>query len=385
MPTPKSSRPRRSPEAAAPRVLIAPNAFKGTLTADEAARAIARGLLRARPSAKARRLPIADGGDGLLDVLVSDLGGRKVRTAVTGPRGERRPAVYALLPGRIAVVEMALASGLALVPKSRRRPLSATSRGTGDLIRHALERGVREVWIGMGGSATNDGGAGMARALGARFLDAAGRELPDGVEPLSRLARIDISGLHPAVHRARFIALSDVTNPLLGRRGSARVYGPQKGATPAQVRLIESALANYARRLKADLGRDVSHRPGAGAAGGLGTGLLAFLGAELKPGAAFVLEAVGAERHVRNSDIVVTGEGRLDSQSFFGKAPVELARLARRSGVPVLFLCGAVAPGLGARLARLGARAFGASGPGSPRVRLERLASRAFDKMPDLS
>ena len=365
-------RPARVPPL---RLLAAPNAFKGTLTAHEAALAIERGARRAAPGARVVRLPIADGGDGLAAVLAEALGGRLVRAPAAGPLGERRTAAYGLLPGRIAVIEMALASGLALVPKRRRRPLEATSRGTGDLIRAALKRGAREVWIGLGGSATNDGGAGLARALGVRFLDRHGRDIPEGAGGLGSLARIDASGLPPQVRRARFVALSDVTNPLLGPRGSARVFGPQKGATPAQVEAIESGLRNYARRLKEDLGRDVARRPGAGAAGGLGTALLAFLGAELKPGARFVLESVGARREVRRADLVITGEGRLDASSFFGKAPLELARLARREGVPVLLLCGAVEPGLEGRLARLGARAF-ALGKGRTAESLAGLASK---------
>lgn len=327
-------------------------------------------------------MPIADGGDGLLDVLVSELGGRRARAAARGPLGERRTAAFGLLPGGVAVIEMALASGLALVPPARRRPMEATSRGVGDLIRAALSGGAKEIWIGLGGSATNDGGAGMARALGVRFLDAAGRELPDGVGPLARLARIDASGLLPSARRARFIALSDVTNPLLGPRGSARVYGPQKGATPRQVQKIESALANYARYIKEDLGKDVARKPGAGAAGGLGAGLFAFLNARCRPGAAFVLGALDAARAVAESDLVITGEGRLDHQSFFGKAPVELARLARRGRKPVLFLCGSVAPDAGPSLKRLGARALGLTDLGLGPDRAMRLAAR---KLPELA
>lgn len=328
-----------------PLVLVAPNAFKGSLSAPAAARAIARGVADALPAARVVELPVADGGDGLIDAVLPAVGGRLVKVRVKGPLGEARTAAYALLDDGAALIEMARASGLALVPEGRRDALGATSYGVGQLVADALGRGVRKIVVGLGGSATNDGGAGMAQALGARLLDAEGRALPFGAEALLRLARIEWKGV-----KGSFFGVSDVTNPLLGPRGSARVFGPQKGAGPREVRILDKALRVWARRLKEDLGRDVAALPGAGAAGGLGAGLLAFLRARLLPGAAWVLGEVGAERHLRGAALLVTGEGRLDRTSLYGKAPVELARLARERGIPAAGVCGlldeAAAPAL---------------------------------------
>lgn len=301
---------------------------------------MARGVLDALPSARVLSMPVADGGDGLIDVL----GGRPVRVPILGPLGERRSASYSLLPGKTALIEMARASGLALVPPSRRDVMNSTSYGTGQLIAAALRAGAKTVVVGLGGSATNDGGAGLAQALGARLLDASGRELPQGAEHLRRLARIEWRG---APRGVRFIAVSDVTNPLTGPKGSARIFGPQKGATGAQVRLLEGTLEVWARRLKADLGRDVAGKPGAGASGGAGSALLAFLGARLVPGADWVLDMVGAEEKLKMADLVLTGEGRLDSTSLYGKAPLALARRAKgRAAAVCAVLEGSAAPAL---------------------------------------
>ncbi|MBI4386530.1 MAG: glycerate kinase [Elusimicrobia bacterium] len=326
-------------------ILIAPNAFKGSLTAAEAARAMALGVRRAAPRAALDLMPISDGGDGLMEVLLQRKGGRRVFRRVIGPLGRPRRACYALLSDRkTAVIEMAQASGIAGLASRRLDPLGATSYGTGELIRDALEHGVRRVVVGMGGSATSDGGGGMAAALGVRFLDKNGRKLPPGAGPLGRLGRVDLSGLDPRVKAADILAVSDVTNPLLGPFGSARVYGPQKGATPAMVRVIERSLARYALIIKRDVGRDVSKNPGAGAAGGLGTGLCAFLGARIVAGAPWVLDHLGADARIGAADIVLTGEGRLDRQSFFGKGAIVLAHRARRRRVPVFLLCGQILP-----------------------------------------
>lgn len=332
-----------------PLVLVAPNAFKGSLSAPAAARAIARGVADALPEARVVELPVADGGDGLIDAVLPAVGGRLVRARIKGPLGEARTAAYALLGDGSALVEMARASGLALVPEGRRDPLGATSYGVGQLIADALGRGARKVVVGLGGSATNDGGAGMAQALGARLLDAEGRTLPFGVEALLRLARIEWKGV-----KGSFFGVSDVTNPLLGPRGSARVFGPQKGAGPREVLILERALRVWARRLKEDLGRDVAALPGAGAAGGLGAGLLAFLLARLMPGAAWVLGEVGAGRQLRGASLLVTGEGRLDRTSLYGKAPIALARLARARGIPAIGVCGLVEAGALPALRRAG-------------------------------
>lgn len=336
------------------RVLIAPNAFKGCLSAAEAAEAMARGVLRAAPEAALDLLPISDGGDGLIEALLAARGGRKVFAAVEGPLGGKRWAAFALLPGGEAAVEMAQASGLALLPEERRDIWRASSFGTGQLILKALETGARTVLVGIGGSATNDAGAGMAQALGARLLDAAGRPVARGPRGLRALASMDVSALDPRVRKARIVAVSDVTNPLLGPRGSARVYGPQKGATAKDVSELEAVLRRFARLVRRDLGRDVARIPGAGAAGGLGAGLLAFAGARMVPGGPFVLQEMRAPAHVRDADLVLTGEGRLDAQSLYGKAPVALAELAKRAHKPLVAICGSWDPALKARLRRRG-------------------------------
>ena len=325
------------------RILVAPNAFKGSLTVLEAARALAKGAKAAFPDAEIMVAPISDGGDGLIDALLAAGGGRRLHAPARGPLGEKRQAPYGWLgkPRPTGIVETALASGLALVPPGRREPLEATCFGTGQLIDAALRRGARTLIVGLGGAACSDGGAGLAQALGVRLLDKDGRELPAGVEALERLWSIDASALKKRLRGVKVFALTDVTNPLLGPRGSARTYGPQKGAAPEQVELIERALTRYARLIKRDVGADVAGLPGAGAAGGSGAALVAFLGARLVPGADYVIGKTGISRLLARADAVLTGEGRLDATSFFGKAPVELAQLARRAGVPTACVCGA--------------------------------------------
>lgn len=339
------------------RILVAPNAFKGSLTVLEAARAMARGAKRAYPDAEVLLLPISDGGDGLIDALLTARGGRRVHVSVRGPLGEKRQAPYGRLDERTAVVEMALASGLALVPPDKRDPLGATSFGTGQLIDAALRAGAKKLLVGLGGSATNDGGAGLAQALGYSLKDARGTELAPGVEALLELARIEPPpGLRLRLKGVKVYAVTDVTNPLLGPEGSARVYGPQKGASPAQVAVIERALGRLATVVKRDLGADVGTLAGGGAAGGLGAGLVAFLGARIEPGAAFVLKEMKAAKALSLAQAVVTGEGRLDRTSFFGKAPIALARLAREAGVPAAGVFGAVDESARALLAAEGLR-----------------------------
>jgi len=311
----------------------------------DAARALARGVRAVFRDAEIVEVPVADGGDGLIDALKVAMGGAVVSAPARGPLGERRRASYLWNASKkLAVVEMARASGLALVPPGKRRPMAATSRGTGDLIRDAVRRGARTVIVGLGGTASSDGGAGMARALGARLLDCEGRELPDGVADLARLCSVDARAVRSLLSGVKVIALSDVTNPLLGPKGSARVFGPQKGATAAQVREIDLALAVWARALNRDLGVSVAAVPGAGAAGGLGAGLLAFARAEIVPGAGWILEKTGALKALKTADLVLTAEGRLDKTSLFGKAPVVLARAARKAGVPCVAVAGQVSP-----------------------------------------
>jgi glycerate kinase len=324
------------------RVLVAPNAFKGSLTAPEAAEAIAAGLREAAgPTLEVDPCPLADGGDGTAACLVAATGGTWVERTVTGPLGEPVTARYGLLgDGTTAVIEMARASGLVLVPPGRRDPRVTTTFGTGELVRDALERGVRRFLVAIGGSATNDGGAGFAQALGARLLDADGSDLPPGGAALARLARVDVSGLDPRLAASRFTVACDVDNPLLGPHGASAVFGPQKGATPEMVAQLDAGLARYAEVLRRDLGVDVADVPGSGAAGGMGAGLLAFCRAELRPGVEIVMEAVGLRQRLRGTRLAVTGEGRVDGQTARGKVPAGVARAAREQGVPVVCLAG---------------------------------------------
>ena len=302
-----------------------------------------RGVRDVMAGAAVKAIAVSDGGDGLVDALQVALGGRRVESWARGPMGGRRRAAYLWIPRRrTAVIETALASGLSLVAPCARRPLRATSRGTGDLMRDALRRGARTIIVGMGGTAASDGGAGMARALGARLLDHRGREIADGAGALPRLARIEADGVAARLSGVRVLALSDVANPLLGPKGSAAVFGPQKGASPREVRAIERALTRWAAALENDLGARVARVPGAGAAGGLGAGLLAFARARIVPGARWVLQKTGASKALKGADLVLTCEGRLDATSLCGKAPVELARQARRRGVACAAIAGQV-------------------------------------------
>jgi glycerate kinase len=325
------------------RVLIAPDKFKGTLSALEAADATARGWRRGDPSATLQVVPVADGGEGTMDALVAALDGSAIAHRATGPLGEPVDAAFGLVhatDGLLGVVEMARASGLALVPQDRRDPTRTTTRGTGELILAACRRGAERVLVCVGGSATNDAGAGMAQALGFRLLDADGANVGSGGGELLRLDRIDATGVDPAIRTVRFEAAVDVDNPLTGPAGASAVYGPQKGAGPADVDLLDRALARFALVVRRDLGMDVDGVPGAGAAGGMGAGLIAFLGARLRPGVDVVIDAIGLEDRIRAADLVVTGEGSFDAQSLRGKAPAGVLRAAARAGVPAVVLCG---------------------------------------------
>ena len=328
------------------KVLIAPQGFKGGVSALEAARAIERGVRATTPEAETVLVPVADGGDGTLDALVDGTGGRLFRSTVAGPLGRPLQAAWGVMgDGETAVVEMALASGLALLPPSQRNPRDTTTQGTGEIMREALDRGFTRIIVGLGGSATNDGGAGMAGALGARLLDADDRPLPAGGAALARLAHIDVSGLHPKLGEATIVGATDVTNPLCGPTGASSIYGPQKGATPAVVDDLDSALGNFARVVHRDLGQDVAERPGAGAAGGLGAGLMVFAGAELRSGIDMVCEVLGFDAHLEGVDLVITGEGRADQSTVYNKAPVGVARRALARGVPTILLAGSLGRG----------------------------------------
>lgn len=328
------------------RVVVAPDSYKGSLSALGVADAMERGIRSVFAGAEVIKVPIADGGEGTVEALVAATGGTLRHAAVRGPLGEPVRAHWGVLgDGATAVIEMAAASGLPLVPRHRRDPRVTTTAGTGELVRAALDAGIGRIVVGIGGSATNDGGAGMARALGVRFLDAAGRELPEGGAALARLSRIDLSGLDPRLAAATVEVACDVDNPLTGPRGASAVYGPQKGATPAVVAELDAALARFAEVARAATGRDVSGRPGAGAAGGLGAGLLFFTPATLRPGVEIVLAATRFEERVAGADLVITGEGRTDFQTAMGKAPVGVAAAARRHGVPVICLSGGLGDG----------------------------------------
>jgi glycerate kinase len=325
---------------------VAPNAFKGTLTAPQAAAAIARGVREVFPEAEIVEVPVADGGDGTAEALVTALHGEFRSAPVQGPLGDPVMARFGLVAaGRTAVVELASASGLALIPASRRDPMRATTFGFGQLLDAARNAGVATVIAGIGGSATNDGGAGMAQALGYRLLDASGHDLELGGAALARLRSIDQSGFDRAWKAMAVRVACDVTNPLTGPSGASAVYGPQKGADHEMVRRLDAALANLADVIERDLGKKVSDVPGAGAAGGTGAGLIAFLGAELVPGAPLVVEAAGLDEQLKGASLVITGEGRVDGQTAYGKAPGEVARRAHEAGVPVLLLAGSKGPG----------------------------------------
>src|SRR2546425_3712434 len=327
------------------RIVIAPNAFKGSLSALEAANAIGEGVRIAAPDAELVLVPIADGGDGTVDALVQATQGERRTRRVRGPLGDPVDAEYGLIDGgSTAVIEMAKAAGLALVPPDKRDPRVTTTYGVGELMQHAFDAGARHFIVGIGGSATNDGGAGMAPALGYHLLDANGRELPPGGLALKRLARIHVGGVHANWKVADVDVACDVTNPLTGPSGASAIYGPQKGATPAMVAELDAALRHVAEIIRRDLGVDVEALPGAGAAGGLGAGLVAFAGARLRPGAEMVMEALKLDDHLKGADLVITGEGRLDSQTArFGKGPAAVARHARNAGIPVVGLGGSVA------------------------------------------
>ena len=328
------------------RVVIAPQGFKGVLSGMEAARAIERGVLAARPDAETVLMPVADGGDGTLNALVDASGGQTFRSRVTGPLGTPVEAYWGVMgDGETAVVEMARASGLALLPPEQRDPRVTTTRGTGEIIRKALEQGFKRVVVGLGGSATNDAGGGMATALGARLLDREGRPLPEGGAALADLDRIDVSGLDPALKEALIIGATDVTNPLCGPIGASEVYGPQKGASREVVAELDAALAHFADIVKRDLGKDVLDVARTGAAGGLGAGLLAFTDAELDSGIGIVCEVLGFEKSLEGADLVITGEGRADRSTIFDKAPVGVARRAKERGVPTVLLAGGLGPG----------------------------------------
>lgn len=328
------------------KVVIAPDSFKGSLSAAEVAAAIERGVRRAAPDASTVCVPMADGGEGTVEALVAALGGSLRTIRATGPLGEAVEAPYGVLPGGTAVIEMAAASGLPLVPADQRNPWLATTRGTGELIRAALDAGCRRILIGIGGSATNDGGMGMLAELGIRFIAADGSEVGNGGQDLHRVAAIDRDQLDPRLADAEIIVMCDVDNPLCGEHGAAAVYGPQKGADPGMVKRLDEGLAHYAAIIEQLVGMPVRDLPGAGAAGGLGAGLVALLNGSLRSGIATVLEATGLENQLAGAALAFTGEGRTDHQTAHGKVAAGVGEAAKRQGVPLICLSGGLGDGI---------------------------------------
>ncbi|MET3066253.1 glycerate kinase [Atlantibacter hermannii] len=330
------------------KIVIAPDSWKESLSALEVATAIEDGFRQIFPDAEVVKIPMADGGEGTVEAMVAATQGRIVTLSVTGPLGEPVEAFYGLSgDGKQAFIEMAAASGLESVPTARRDPRITTSWGTGELIRHALDAGVRHIIIGLGGSATNDGGAGMVQALGAGLLDAQGEQIAGGGEALSQLERIDTRRLDPRLAECRIEVACDVTNPLTGEEGATAVFGPQKGATPDMVRQLDEALTHYGKIIERDLDKSVLTLKGGGAAGGMGVALYAFCGAELRQGVEIVTEALSLDAAVRHADLVITGEGRIDSQTIHGKVPIGVARVAKRYDIPVIGIAGSLTTDVG--------------------------------------
>ncbi|MCY7755854.1 glycerate kinase [Bacillus haynesii] len=328
------------------KIVIAPDSFKESMTSLEAARSIEKGFKAVLSDAEYVNIPVADGGEGTVQALVDATGGDIVHQTVTGPLGKPVKAAYGLLgDGKTAVIEMAEASGLHLVPPGQRNPLLTTTRGTGELILDATEKGVSTIIIGLGGSATNDGGAGMAAALGAKFLNRDGEEIENGGGALAEIAKIDVSGLNPKLKHIQFEAACDVDNPLTGPRGASAVFGPQKGANSEMTALLDQNLKHYAAAVKAELGCEIDSIPGAGAAGGLGAGLCAFLNAELKSGVDIVLDTLSFSERIKGADLVITGEGKIDGQTVSGKTPAGVAKRARSENIPVIAFAGSLGEG----------------------------------------
>ncbi|EHK8984857.1 glycerate kinase [Vibrio vulnificus] len=330
------------------KIVIAPDSYKESLTAMDVAIAIEKGFKQVLPDAQYVKLPMADGGEGTVQSMVDATGGTIIEHTVSGPLGQPVCGFFGLLgEGKTAVIEMAAASGLHLVTPAQRNPLITTTFGTGELIKAALDHGVEHIIVGIGGSATNDGGIGMAQALGIKLLDAQGNALGHGGGELAKLATIDCSQLDPRLAQVRLEVACDVDNPLCGTKGASAVFGPQKGATPEMVKILDENLAHYAAIIKQQLGADVRDMAGAGSAGGMGAALLGLLNAELRPGIEIVMDAVHLDEIVADADLVITGEGRIDSQTIHGKTPIGVARTAKKHGLPVIGIAGCLSADCG--------------------------------------
>ncbi|GGB42448.1 glycerate kinase [Fictibacillus barbaricus] len=329
------------------KIVIAPDSFKESMTAAQVCAAVETGFRKVLDDAEYLHVPVGDGGEGTVQSVVDATSGVIVEVSVTGPLGNKVGAFYGITgDGKTAVIEMAAASGLHLVPREMRNPLVTTTYGTGELILDALDKGVERIVLGLGGSATNDGGAGMASALGVKFLDINGEELRPGGEALGELLTIDVSQMDPRLKSVKVDVACDVTNPLTGPLGASAVFGTQKGATPEMVGILDDCLKRYAEAIERNLEIEVDTVPGAGAAGGLGAGVVAFLDGKLQSGIDLVLDVIGFEEAIRDADFVITGEGRIDSQTIHGKAPVGVAKRAKSAAadVPVVAIAGSIGP-----------------------------------------
>lgn len=324
------------------KIVIASDKYKGSLSAREVCRVIGKTIEEIGPNIEVILSPMADGGDGTVETLVESLDGKFVELEVKGPLGKPVMARFGMIGSSTAVIEMASASGLVLVPAGRRNPMETTTYGTGELILKAIDMGSKKIIVGIGGSATNDGGMGMAQALGYRLLDSSGDPLGFGGKELVRLSSIDDAGINSKLLSTTIEVASDVDNPLYGKKGAAYVYGPQKGAGPEMVKDLDKGLKNYAQVVARDLKKDIAGLPGAGAAGGLGAGLAAFAGGILKPGTDIVIETTGLEDKIKDADLIITGEGAMDDQTFYGKSAYGVAKLALKYSIPVITINGSV-------------------------------------------
>lgn len=330
------------------KVVIASDSYKGSCSTLEVAEAIEKGIRKICKDVEVIKIPVADGGEGTVDTLVMGTGGRYEEVEVIGPLGEKIKSKYGILEGNIAVIEMAAASGLTLVSEKERNPMITTTYGTGQMIKAAMDKGCKKIFVGIGGSATNDGGVGMAQALGVSFKDHEGKEIGYGAGELNGLKDIDTTNIDKRLTSTEIIVISDVVNPLCGENGASSVYGPQKGATPEMIKELDKNLKHYATVIKESLGKDIINIPGSGAAGGLGAGLIVFCNAQLHPGIEKVLDITDIDGHLVDADLVITGEGRIDSQSIYGKVPVGVARRAQKYDVPVIAIVGSVGEGASA-------------------------------------
>lgn len=325
------------------KIMIAPDSFKGSLSAIEVAENIEKGILRVFPNAAIIKVPMADGGEGTVQTLITATGGKKVYKTVTNPLGEPVEAYFGILgDGKTGVIEMATASGLPLIPFEKADPSKTTTYGTGELIKAALDKGIEQLIIGIGGSATNDGGVGMAQALGVHFWDENQQEIGFGGGELKRIESIDLSELDPRIKDVKIQVACDVSNLLYGPDGAAYVYAPQKGADPEMVKELDDNLRYFADIVQKELGMDIQNIPGAGAAGGLGAGLVTFLNAELKSGVEIILDVIELKKKMFDVDLVITGEGKIDGQTVNGKTPIGVARIAKEQGIPVIAIVGTI-------------------------------------------